>query len=371
VSKGVRLISALGAVLFALVGLAACGSGIPGNAVVSVNGTPITTAAFKHWLTVAAVSGAGATSASKPAPPEPPTYKACIAHLEETAAKEKTHPKDLKKVCEEQYKSLLQEVLGFLISSQWVLSEANALGVSVSDAQVKKQFQTIKNQQFPSAGEFEKFLQNSGQTISDLLLRVKLNMLSTRIQQKIIKKNKNVSQADITKYYNENHSRYVTPEKRNVELILVKTEAAAKSAKKEIESGKSFSSVAKRVSIDPTSKANGGLLTEVVKGQEEPALEKVVFSAKTGVLMGPVHTTFGYYVLQVTGTKPSSAQSLTQARSAIKAQLSATREQKTLSDFIKQFKKKWKEKTNCRGGYIVANCKQYKAPKGTPTSPTG
>ncbi len=79
-------------------------------------------------------------------------------------------------------------MLGFLISSHWVLGEATALGVKVSDAEVKKQFEKIKNQQFPKAAEFEKFLASSGQTVSDLLLRVKLNMLSQKIQQKIVKK---------------------------------------------------------------------------------------------------------------------------------------------------------------------------------------
>ena len=50
-----RLIPALGAVLFALIGLSACGSsGVPSNAVMAVDGTPITSAAFNHWLGVAA-----------------------------------------------------------------------------------------------------------------------------------------------------------------------------------------------------------------------------------------------------------------------------------------------------------------------------
>jgi foldase protein PrsA len=364
VFKDFRLLSALGAVLFALIGVAACGGGVPGNAVVSVGGTPITTAAFKHWLGVAASSSAGG-AAAKPAIPEPPAYRACIAHLEETTPKEKTKPTGLKAQCEQQYKALLQEVLGFLISSQWVLSEANSLGVKVTDAQVKKQFTTIKTQQFPKAAEFEKFLQTSGQTISDLLLRVKLNMLSTRIQSKILKKSSTVTQAEASKYYNENKSHYGAPEKRSVNLILVKSEGAAKSAKKEIESGKSFSSVAKRVSVDPTSKASGGALSAIVKGQEEPGLDAAIFNAKSGVLSGPVHTSFGYYVLQVTAITPGSQQSLAQAQASIKSQLAATHQQKVLSTFVKNFKDKWKSKTDCRGGYVVANCKQFKTPKGT------
>jgi len=91
VSKTLRLIPALGAVLFALVGLTACGGGgIPGNAVAQVNGKPITTSTFKHWIRVASISTASGPLAKNPVPPEPPLYTACIAHLKEVAEKPAT-----------------------------------------------------------------------------------------------------------------------------------------------------------------------------------------------------------------------------------------------------------------------------------------
>jgi foldase protein PrsA len=371
VSKHFRFISALGAVFFAVLGLAACGGGIPGNAVVQVGGTPITKATFEHWISVAASSTAGTTGA-KPVVPDPPNYTACIAHLEATAPKptkgqSKPTAAELKSECEQQYKSLQQEVLGFLISSSWVLGEAESLGVKVSDKEVKKEFEKIKNEQFTQPGEFQKFLASSGQTVSDLLLRVKLNMLSTKIQQKISKK-KAVSQAEVEKYYNEHKSQYGTPEKRDVRIVLTKTEAQAKEAKKEIESGKSFASVAKSKSIDPTSKDTGGELKDVVKGEEEKALSEAIFSAKKGVLGGPVKTPFGYYIYEVTATTPGSQQTLAQSQAAIKQQLAATGQQTALSKFVKEFRKKWEAKTECRSDYMVQDCHGYKKPKTSSTT---
>jgi foldase protein PrsA len=370
VHRRFRTFAALGAVLFAAVAFAACG-GIPGDAVVSVNGNSITKDTFNHWMTVAASSSASSTG-SKPAVPEPPHYTACIAAAKAASKPEKgkSAPTEaqLKSQCEQEYKSLQQEVLGFLISSNWVLGEASSLGIKASDAEVKKQFEKIKSQQFPKASEFEKFLKSSGQTVSDLLLRVKLNLLSSKIQQKIVKEKSKVTHAQIEKYYKENPKRFETPEKRNLLLILTKTEAQAKSAKKEVESGKSFESVAKAVSIDPTSKSNGGKLEGVVKGQEEKALDTAIFSASKNVLSGPVKTPFGYYVFEVTSITPGSQQSLKQAEASIKSQLTATQEQTALSKFVKEFKKKWQAKTECRSGYMVADCKGYKAPKTTSTS---
>jgi foldase protein PrsA len=377
VFKTPRFIPALGAVFFASLALTACGGGIPSNAVVQVGSNPITKATFEHWLTVASASSAttAGKTAAKPVIPVPPNYTECIAHLEATAPKPakgqaKPTTAQLKSQCEQQYTSLKQEVLGFLISSEWVIGEASNLGVKVSDAEVKKEFEKIKNQQFPKTAEFEKFLATSGQTVSDLLLRVKLNMLSSKIQQKIAKSKGSVSKAEIEKYYKANTSHFGTPEKRNVAIILTKTEAEALAAKKEIESGKSFASVAKAKSIDPTSKAKGGLLTGVVKGQEEAALNTAIFSAPLNKLSGPVKTPFGYYIYEVKSTTPGNQQTLAQAESSIKQQLTATQQQAALSKFVKEFKKTWTAKTDCRPEFVVMDCKQYKAPK-TPAGTTG
>ena len=49
-TKSIRLIAALGAVLFVTGGLAACGGGVSGNDVVAVDGSnAISKAAFAHW----------------------------------------------------------------------------------------------------------------------------------------------------------------------------------------------------------------------------------------------------------------------------------------------------------------------------------
>jgi foldase protein PrsA len=204
--------------------------------------------------------------------------------------------------------------------------------------------------------------------VSDLLLRVKLNLLSSKIQQKVVKEKSKVTPAAIQKYYNENPKRFEVAEKRNLLIILTKTEAQANKAKQEIESGKSFESVAKRVSIDPTSKSTGGKLPGVVKGQEEKALDTAVFAAKKNVLTGPIKTPFGYYLFVVQGIAVGSHQTLKQAEASIKSQLTATGQQGALSKFVKEFKKKWTAKTECRSGYMVADCKGFKAPKTTSTA---
>jgi hypothetical protein len=81
---------------------------------------------------------------------------------------------------------LTNQVLGFLISSDWVIGEASALHIHVPAAAVRRKFNHLRKQQFPRRSDFEAFLRHTQQTLADLELRVELNILSERIQRHVI-----------------------------------------------------------------------------------------------------------------------------------------------------------------------------------------
>jgi foldase protein PrsA len=366
-------IAAPAAVLLASLGLAACGGGVPSNAVVKVAETPVSKEAFNHWMRVASASQAQTTGFASTLP-VPPHYTACIALLKKEATKATTPPSNagLKKECEMQYKTFKTEVMSFLISTEWVIQEAKRLGVHVTDQEVMKELEKLRKREFPKEELFKKFLSTSGETISDLLLRVKVDMLGSRIEKKVGKGAK-ISESDVRKYYEMHQSTYGKPEAKDLLVVLTKTEAEANKAKQEIESGKSFASVAKARSIEPTSKNNGGQINGVARGQEEKSLETAIFSAKENVLSGPVKTPFGSYIFEVKKTIPAVTEPFSKVQKEIKQSLAAHRQQTRMSAFLKAFQKRWREQTDCPPGYVVEDCKQYQKPKttATPTGPTG
>jgi SurA N-terminal domain len=221
-----RSTAVLGAVLLTAVGLCACG-GIPGYAVVQVDGSPITRTTFDHWMKIAAGS-TKTTSTSR--------------------------------------KLLQSKVLDYLISADWVIDEGSSLAIKLSDAEVKREFVKEKVAEFPQVAKFQAFLKSSGETVSDLLLSVKLRLLQQKIEQRAIKAKGSVTQAQVEAYYAKHKSQY--------------------------------------------------------------------------------------------GKQP-----LSKVQAAIKQQLAETQEQTAFTEFVKNFKKKWTAKTECRPGYVVADCKQYKAAK--------
>jgi foldase protein PrsA len=317
-------------------------------------------------MNVAAKSG-GQTGA---AAPKPPTYAACVNQKRKTTPKPaKGQPKvtdaQLKAQCKQEYNSLRDQVMQLLVSFEWIEGEAKAKGIKVSDKEVKASFDKQKKQAFPKDADFQKFLKDSGQTEGDILKRVRLDTLSNKIREKVTKGKDKVTDAQIAAYYNKNKQRFAQPERRDLRIVLTKNKAKAEQAKKAIQSGQSFKSVAKKYSIDQASKAQGGKLPAVAKGQQEKALDTAIFAAKKGQLTGPVKTQFGYYVFEVTKITEATQQTLDQAKATIKQTLASQNQQKSLDSFVKSFRKRWKAKTDCREGYRTQDCKN--APKATPT----
>ena len=164
----------------------------------------------------------------------------------------------------------------------------------------------------------------------------------------MVKGKDQVSDAQVTAFYNKNKARFAQPEKRDLHVVLTKTKPQAQKALAALKSGQSWKTVAKKYSIDDTSKANGGKLPAQAKGTLDKQLDDAVFAADKNKLAGPVKTQYGYYEFTVTGITPASQQSLAQARATIKQTLASQNQQKALDAFVKDFTKRWKSKTSAR-----------------------
>ncbi|MDX6648137.1 MAG: foldase protein PrsA [Solirubrobacteraceae bacterium] len=377
VGRSVRFLLALGAFFVLAVVAAGCGDGVPGNAVVRVDDNTIKTSTFDHWLNIAARSSRppGSTGAA-PEIPKPPDFAKCVAAKAKAApAPPKGQPKpstaQYKAQCKQEYEGLRDQVLQFLIQAQWIQGEASDQGVKVSDQEIAKSFARQKKQSFPTEKGYRDFLKSSGMSQDDINLRVKLDLLSTKIRTKVTKSDKKVTDKEIQQYYDKNKARFATPERRDLNVVLTKTLPQARTALAALRGGQKWAQVAKRYSIDQASKAAGGKLPGVTPGQQEKAFDTAVFRARPRQLLGPIKTQFGYYVFQVTKITPKSQQTLAQATPTIKQLLTQQGEQKRLSDFVKSFEKKWKGRTNCRDGFVIQMCKNAPKPKTTPAAPPG
>jgi foldase protein PrsA len=352
----------------AALALSACGDNVPGNAVVKVDDDLIEKRTFDKWVRIAAISAQGATAPAangqppKAQVPQPPDFAECVATKKRTApkpAKGQPAPKDadFRNQCRQEYEGLRDQVLQLLINEKWVTGEAAQQNVSLSDAEVRKTFEQQKKQSFPKEADYREFLKTSGFTEDDILFRIRLEQLSIKLRDKVIKGKDKVSDQQIQAYYNRNKARFARPEQRDLRVVLARSESRAKQAQRALDGGDSFRSVARRFSIDDASKSTGGVLNAVGKGsgQLEPAVERAVFAAERGELTGPVKSQFGFYVFEVTKVTPPSQQTLQQAKPTIQGILAQENQQKALDRFIKDYQQEWREKTTCQEGFTIAD----------------
>jgi peptidyl-prolyl cis-trans isomerase D len=119
-----------------------------------------------------------------------------------------------------------------------------------------------------------------------------------------------VSPREIERYYNENKEDFQRPAHAKVRYVTIdRTPNAADTAsalarvqriRQEIVSGAKFEDLAKQESADSVSRAEGGKLGKLRKGQGvAPAFENALFTLPLNKISEPVQTQYGFHLIEV------------------------------------------------------------------------
>ncbi len=273
---------------------------------------------------------------------------------------------------DKQYEDLKKAAMGDLLDTVWIQGQAAEMGVTVTQEQISAQLAQIKKQNFKTDAAYQNFLKTSHFTQADVDERVKLQLLSQDIQQRVAKGVPKPSSSQISDYYAAAKSQFTQPATRDVRLILNKDKAKVEQAQAALQKDDSvlnWGKVAKQYSTDATSKTNGGLRSGLSNGLVEEPLNSDIFGAPTGQIEGPVKTSLGYYVFEVEKVTPEKVQSLKDVQSQISSQLQQQAQQDAFSAFLASYGSKWQSRTFCASGYVIDRCANFKGnghPSGAP-----
>jgi foldase protein PrsA len=175
--------------------LTACANGTTGGTALEVAGHAVSKATVAHWLPLEAIISVEPNPQQpvrKGEVPDPPHYTACIAYLgaatlKATSPQTRPSAAQLKSECRQRYEDIRRHTIEFLITNVWLNAEAAAQGVRASDNEVAERFAGFKREHYPTEAAFQRFLKNTGQTISDDLLLERFGLLSTKLDQKLIR----------------------------------------------------------------------------------------------------------------------------------------------------------------------------------------
>jgi foldase protein PrsA len=261
-----------------------------------------------------------------------------------------------------------------LIAKSEFSQEADKLGIKVSHAEVSQRLDQIKQQYYanppgqPKAtkADIEKryrdALKQQGFTDAEARAGLEFTLVREKIYEKVTSGVK-VSDSDVRDYYNSHKAAYQTPAQpasRRVRHILVKSKSLADQLYGRLQKNPSlFPTLAKRYSTDTSSKVNGGELPGgAVKGRTVPPFDKVAFSIPTNKISKPVHTRFGWHIIQALGPikpgTPVKPTPFSQVEAPIRQQLLAQKKQQKFQDWLDGLKKKYCKTIAYQRGYKPA-----------------
>lgn len=142
-----------------------------------------------------------------------------------------------------------------------------------------------------------------------------------------------VPEADLMAYYQSHQNDLKNPERVHARHILIKTEtrtadearAMLEDAKRKVEAGQDFAALARELSEDAASKAQGGDLGYFPKGRMTPEFEQPAFATPAGQLAGPVSSPFGLHLIQVLDHQPEGVPPFEQIKALVRARAAAER----------------------------------------------
>ncbi len=252
------------------------------------------------------------------------------------------------------YTSLRDQAVTYLVQESELEQKAKDLGITVTPKDVAARITQIKTQYFSgSETKYKAQLKAQGLTEAQLKDDLYAQILSEKLFNKVTADVK-VTDAAVKKYYASNKSQYQTQESRTVRHILVSTKKLADQLETQLRNGGDFAALAKKYSKDTSSAKSGGKLT-ISKGQTVKPFEDAAFSLKVNEISAPVHSTYGWHIIQALGpVKPATTTPFASVKTQIRQSLLSTKKTSVMTTWVNKLKKTFEPTINYQSGFTPA-----------------
>jgi parvulin-like peptidyl-prolyl isomerase len=262
--------------------------------------------------------------------------------LKQTRANAKQSRRPFPKEGTPQYRQIRDQLIQYLVRRAQLAEAAEERDIEISDEEIEQKRKLVVAQYF--GGNEKRYRERlAKQGISEEQARADLE--ASLIQEELFKdvgKEVKVTDAEVRRYYEKNKRRYATAARREIRQILVRSDqrTLAQRLADQLRSGADFAQLARRYSQDPRAKSSGGRL-EIAQGDTSPGYERVVFSAPTGKIAGPVRTQFGWHVIEPLGrVQRGKTRPYAEVKAAIREELLQRKRSEAGSKYLVQIARK-------------------------------
>ncbi len=194
--------------------------------------------------------------------------------------------------------------LAQLIRREVLAPEAEALGISITDADVEDEIVSIKAD-FPTTQAFQEALREEGLSPSLLRGLVRDSLLEDGLRREVTEE-AGPSEQELIDYYDEHiadhrekrASHILVPKEKLADEIFAQLDLALPDKVDDL-----FVELAARYSKDETSAERGGDLGWFGEGAFVPEFEKVLNRLERNEFSQPVKTEFGWHIIFLTGER--------------------------------------------------------------------
>lgn len=216
------------------------------------------------------------------------TLTACTSNAEDTESEAIVETNGGEgEVTKEEFYQELKKANGEQVLQQLVMKEVLANNYDVSDEEVNKELESMKEQY---GDQFDMVLQQYGMSSEE---EFKETIRFSLLQEQAASEDIEISEEEMQKYYDRMKTEV------QASHILVKDEETAKEVKQKLEDGQSFDTLASEYSQDGSAQ-QGGKLGYFSVGKMTPKFEDAAYALEVGEVSDPVETQFGYHIIKVT-----------------------------------------------------------------------
>lgn len=248
--------------------------------------------------------------------------------------------------------TIRQNLVNDLISELLIKDRADRLNLSVSDAELKDAVNRLKQQyQITTDEQFESSLRQSGLTRVEMETRLRDTLITNKVFARELRQRSDLTDPELRDRYNKEKEQFRLPERARLrEIVILRPEGtdatklaeAAQRAKEVNEAvrktGSDFGSIAGTMSESGTREKNGDL-GEVAKGDLVPELDKAVFTAAAGTILGPIETKSGWHIILVEQRLPSEVPAFESVKDRLRRDASEETFQRDYKTYIENLRK--------------------------------
>lgn len=244
--------------------------------------------------------------------------------------------------------TIQKNIVNELISELLIKDRADRLGITVTDAEVKDAVTRLKSQYGIETDEqFASSLKQSGLTRVEMEARLRDTLITNKVFGRELRNRGDLTDPELRERYNREKEQYRLPERAHLrEIVILRPDANVEEARQRAtevgeavrKAGTDFANVASTMSESGT-RDKGGDLGEVAKGDLVSELDKAVFSAPSGSIIGPVETKSAWHIVRVEQRLPSEVPAFESVKDKLRRDAGEETFQRDYKTYIENLRK--------------------------------